>query len=157
MPLISIGSRRAVGLAALVCAAGAASTALDVEADGLPAGALHVEKAMIVDATGFEAPLAATTLFLPAGWRSAGGVFWGQEFACTNGYNFNWTATSPDGRTSIAVLPQQKWESNNYGAAPSSPGCQAAPFTNVRQYLESIERACSTFARATTSRATTRS
>jgi hypothetical protein len=75
---------------------------------------------------------------LPAGWRTQGGVFWGQEFMCTNGYNFNWTAISPDGRTSIAVLPQQKWETNNYGAAPSSPGCQAAPFTNVRQYLESM-------------------
>ncbi len=107
-------------------------------AAGLPPGAIRFEKAMIVDATGFEAPMAATTLFLPAGWRTQGGVFWGQEFMCTNGYNYNWVATAPDGLTSIAVLPQAKWETNNYGAGPSTPGCQAAPFTNVRQYLESV-------------------
>ena len=66
-------------------------------AAGLPPGAIRFEKAMIVDATGFESPMAATTLFLPAGWRTQGGVFWGQEFMCTNGYNFNWIASAPDG------------------------------------------------------------
>jgi hypothetical protein len=123
-----------VRFAALFCATAAAQLA---GADGLPPGAVHVERAVIVDAAGFEAPLAASTLFLPAGWRPQGGVFWGQEFMCTNGYNFDWSATSPDGRMSIAVLPQFRWESNSYGAAPSTPGCQSAPFTNVRQYLES--------------------
>jgi hypothetical protein len=57
---------------------------------------------------------------------------------CTNGYNFEWTATSPDGRATIAVLPQRRWETNNYGAAPSTPGCSAAPYTNARQYLEAV-------------------
>jgi hypothetical protein len=104
----------------------------------LPPGAIHVDRAMIIDATGFEAPLAATTLFLPRGWQAQGGVFWGQEFLCTNGYNFNWTATAPDGLTSVSVLPQERWEANNYGAPPSTPGCRNAPYTNVRQYLESV-------------------
>jgi hypothetical protein len=138
MHAISLSTRGTARLAALVCAAVGAATAPSAAADGLPPGALRVEKAVIVDATGFEAPLAATTLFLPAGWRTQGGVFWGQEFMCTNGYNYNWAATSPDGRTSIAVLPQARWETNNYGAAPSTPGCQSAPYTNVRQYLEAV-------------------
>jgi hypothetical protein len=63
---------------------------------------------MIVDATGFEAPMAATTLFLPAGWKTQGGVLWGQQFACTNGYNFDWKAQSSErqqGASDRAVLP----------------------------------------------------
>lgn len=105
-------------------------------ARGLPAGALQVEPSMIVDHTGFERPIAAATLFIPKGWRTQGGVVWGQQFLCTNGYNFDWSAVSADALSRIAVLPQERWEANNYGAAPSMPGCQSAPFTNVRQYLE---------------------
>jgi hypothetical protein len=107
-------------------------------ARGLPAGAIRVEPAVIVDATGFEAPMAAYTLFLPSGWQSRGGVLWGQPFMCTNGYNLDWSATSPDGATSVYALPQAKWETNNYGAPPSTPGCQAAPYTNVQQYLAAL-------------------
>jgi hypothetical protein len=114
----------------------------------LPAGAVHVQRAEIVDATGFEAPMAASTLFLPPGWSTQGGVLWGQQYACTNGYVFNWTAVAPDGRTSITVLPQQRWEANNYGAGPSTPGCRSAPYTNVRQYLESLAQGWRPGARA---------
>ena len=103
---------------------------------GLPPGAIRFEPAVIVDASGFEAPLAASTLFLPQGWRTQGGVFWGEQYLCTNGYNVEWSASSPDGRQSVHVLPQAKWESNNYGAPPSSPGCPTAPYTDVRQYLQ---------------------
>lgn len=103
-----------------------------------PRTVLRFEKAMIIDATGFEAPLAATTLFLPAGWKSQGGVLWGNQFACTNGYNFDWKAQSPDGSETITVLPQMRWETNNYSGGVSTPGCQAAPFTTSRQYLEAF-------------------
>ncbi len=103
-----------------------------------PRAVLRFEKAMIVDATGFEAPMAASTLFLPAGWKTQGGVQWGGQFACTNGYNYDWKAHSPDGSETISVLPQTRWESNNYGAGPATPGCQAAPFTTSRQYLEAV-------------------
>ena len=80
---------------------------------GLPPGAIHVDRAEIVDATGFEAPMAASTLFLPRGWQTQGGVYWASEFMCTNGYNFIWSAASPDGMTSVHVLPQERWETNN--------------------------------------------
>ncbi|MEX0643965.1 MAG: hypothetical protein WD076_01540 [Parvularculaceae bacterium] len=105
---------------------------------GLPSNAIHLEPAVIVDATGFEQPMGAATLFIPKGWRAEGGVFWGQEFMCTNGYAFNWRATSPDGLKTIAILPQERWEANNYGAPPSTPGCQLAPYTNVQQFLEGL-------------------
>lgn len=114
-------------------------TAIHAAAQADPArSVLRFEKAMIVDATGFEAPMAATTLFLPAGWKTQGGVQWGAQFACTNGYNFDWRAQSPDGSETISVLPQTRWETNNYGGGVSTPGCQAAPFTTSRQYLEAF-------------------
>jgi hypothetical protein len=129
-----------IGVARLRLAAAATLLAVTQLAAGAdpPRAVLRFEKAMIVDATGFEAPMAATTLFLPAGWKSQGGVRWGSQFACTNGYNFDWKAQSPDGSETITVLPQTRWETNNYGAGPSTPGCQPAPFTTSRQYLEAF-------------------
>ena len=82
--------------------------------------------------------MAASTLFLPRGWQTQGGVYWAREYMCTNGYNFLWTATSPDGASSINVLPQERWETNNVNGQPSTPGCQSAPYTTTRQYLESM-------------------
>lgn len=64
------------------------------------------ESTVSLDDTGFAQPMAAATLFIPHGWRTTGGVFWAQEFTCTNGYSFGWTATSPDGLTSMALWPQ---------------------------------------------------
>ncbi len=103
---------------------------------GLPKSALRMEPAVILDPTGFEEPMVASTLFLPLGWNAVGGVSWGAQYMCTNGYVFDWSATSPDGAASVAVLPQERWEWNNYGAPASSPGCTIAAITNVRSYLE---------------------
>ncbi len=104
----------------------------------LPAGTIHVERAAIMDMSGFEQPMVAATLFLPSGWQTQGGVVWGAQFMCTNGYAFSWSATSPDGQTTIAVLPGEAWSWNNYGAAPSNPGCQSAPYTSLEQYLAGL-------------------
>lgn len=101
---------------------------------------LRFEPSVIVDATGFERPIAAATLFVPAGWTARGGVVWGQQNMCVNGYNFDWSAVSPDGLSAVAVLPQARWEQTSYGAAPSTPGCGTAPYTDVRAYLEAVVR-----------------
>lgn len=96
------------------------------------------EPAVIIDATGFAQPMAAASLFIPHGWQTSGGVFWAQEFLCTNGYNFNWTATSPDGLMSIAVWPQAAWEANTTGAPSTQPGCPLLNINTVRGYLEGL-------------------
>lgn len=101
----------------------------------LPPGAIRFDRAVVVDANGFAQPIASSTLFIPHGWHTKGGVQWGYEHLCTNGYNFKWSATSPDGLMRIAILPQTRWENNNYGAPSSSPGCQIAPYTNAQAYL----------------------
>ena len=106
---------------------------------GTPSGeVIRFDRAVILDAVGFEQPMAASTMFIPHGWKTQGGVLWGREYLCTNGYNFSWSATSPDGSTSIWILPQQKWESNNYGGGVSTPGCSSAPYTTTQEYLQSV-------------------
>src|SRR5262249_14784782 len=78
----------------------------------------------------------AATIFLPYGWRTQGGVLWAADFICTNGYAFNWRATSPDGATSISVLPQTSWDWNSTGAGSARPGCRILQIANVRDYLQ---------------------
>ena len=102
---------------------------------GLPANALRVQRIDIIDRNGFEQPMPASSGLIPVGWQAQGGVQWGQQHACTNGYNVDWVARSPDGLQSIAVLPQYRWETNNYGAGASTPGCGSAQIQSVQQYL----------------------
>jgi hypothetical protein len=119
-------------------AGGADKRGLSTVADSRDAvpGILRFEPAVIIDASGFERPMAASTIFIPFGWRAEGGVLWGREYLCTNGYNFNWSAVSGDGLERISVLPQMKWEWNNYGASVTTPGCQIAPYTDIQQFLQ---------------------
>lgn len=120
----------------LLCGGSASSFAATSSANSQKI--LRFDRAIVVDATGFEQPIAALTLFIPYGWTTQGGVLWGNEYMCTNGYNISWSATSPDGSASIAIFPQQKWEMNNYGGGVSTPGCASAPYTNVQAYLQSV-------------------
>ena len=104
-----------------------------------PRSITRLQAEVILDAAGFEQPMAAMTLFIPYGWRSEGGVFWGTEFLCTNGYAFNWRAVAADGLASIAVLPGEGWNTNNFGAAGAlKPGCKQAPITDIRAYLQTV-------------------
>jgi hypothetical protein len=99
---------------------------------------MRFDRGVIIDPMGFEQPMAVSSLFVPHGWRTQGGVFWGQQFMCTNGYNFEWSATAPDGSAGIMVLPQAKWENTNYAGATASPGCQAAPYSTARAWIEAL-------------------
>ena len=99
---------------------------------------IRFQPAVILDALGFEQPMAAATVFIPYGWRAQGGVVWNAQFACTNGYVFNWSATSPDGSMAVAVLPQAGWQSNNYGVNGASTGCVTASFRTAQQYLQAV-------------------
>ena len=127
-----------IGVGALRFAAATALLAVTQLAAGAdpPRSVLRFEKAMIVDATGFEAPMAATTLFLPAGWKTQGGVSWGQQFPAP-------TAITSTGRRSPLTAarrspcyPRRDGRPTTTEPGPSTPGCQAAPFTTARQYLE---------------------
>lgn len=99
---------------------------------------LRLEPQVILDATGFAQPTAAATIFVPHGWRTEGGVFWANDFSCTNGYNFIWSASPPDRSMSIGIAPQTAWEMNTANSAPSRPGCQLMPLQSTRAYLQSM-------------------
>lgn len=98
---------------------------------------MRLQPGVIVDATGFAQPMAAASIFIPHGWKTEGGVYWARDFMCTNGYNFIWSATAPDGSMSIGIAPQTAWEMNSAGAAGATrPGCQLMQIQSARQYLE---------------------
>jgi len=99
-------------------------------------GALRVKRAEIVDYHGFERPLVASTILVPAPWQVEGVVVWNPQGAtCGNGYNFDWRATSPDGSFGVQILPMEQWQWSSW--AMSAPGgCPSARITSVRQYIE---------------------
>lgn len=96
-------------------------------------GPLRVQRAEIMDRRGFERPMVAYTLFVPAGWRGQGEVEYPQD-NCGVGQRLNWSATAPDGVGAIQVIPEEKWTAGNFPQNPDN--CLHAPVNNTRQYLE---------------------
>ncbi len=98
---------------------------------------LRLDRSVIVDAQGFGQPMAAGSLFIPHGWQTGGGIEWGQQHTCVNGYAANWTAQAADGSAGMAILPQQQWEWNHLGA-PNIPGCPLAQIDSAQSYLSAL-------------------
>jgi hypothetical protein len=100
---------------------------------------LRFEKGFIIDAYGFEKPMAASSLFIPYGWRTSGGTQWGRNFACTEYMNIDWKAESPDGLSSIGILPQGAWENDNTGKGrPIKVGCTQQDIQSVQVFQQRV-------------------
>ncbi|NWG47313.1 MAG: hypothetical protein HXY25_12315 [Alphaproteobacteria bacterium] len=126
------GRRAAIGLAAALC--------LGTVDAGAPAAAqsLHVQRVDIIDPNGFEKPLVASTILVPMGWRSAGGVVWNPNTPCGGaGYNFDWQAGAPDGSSGVQILPMRQWmwDSAGYSAMSS---CPSARIRRVADFLAAL-------------------
>ena len=103
----------------------------------LPSGAIMLQR-MSIDDPGVINPGPAMTVLAPVGWRSNGGVV-AKNGPCSEGYAVNWQATSPDGRSTIAIFPTEVWSSAN---TTGSGGCVDASFSSAREYLEAyVQRA----------------
>jgi hypothetical protein len=103
----------------------------------LPPGVLLLTRASIED-PGVIAPGTALTVLLPVGWRGSGGVVPGAG-PCDMPYAVNWTATSDDGTSTIAIFPTESWQAATYGA---NGGCPDGDFTTVEDYLQArLDRA----------------
>lgn len=102
----------------------------------LPPGAVRVKRVEIVDRNGFEKPMVATTVLIPADWRTEGGIVWGGG-ACGPGYNVDYQAMSPDGRSGVHFFQMEQWQWNSMGAADPN-GCPTMQITSVRQYLDNL-------------------
>ncbi len=104
-----------------------------------PPGVYRFDRAAVVDALGQDRPVPAGTMFVPHGWQTTGGVVWGPQYACTDYLAIDWSASARDGRSSIAWLPQFRWEQNNTGnPAPLKVGCTQQKFTDARSYLAGV-------------------
>lgn len=101
------------------------------------AHAVRLAPTAVMDAAGFGQPVVAATLFAPHGWKTNGGIAWGQQHACVNGYAFAWSAESPDELRGMAILPQQRWEWNA-NRKPLKLGCPISQIDSVQGYLEAI-------------------
>lgn len=104
-------------------------------APALPPGALRVQVAEIVDARGFERPMRAATMLVPAGWQTQGEVLWPGNVGCGRPYQPRLLAQAPDGRAAIALLPGEAWGASNLGVPPTS-GCPVADIAGAEAYLK---------------------
>ncbi len=102
------------------------------------APATAMQRVDIVDATGFGQPMTAQTIEVPAGWTTSGGVTWDRNVECVaNNLGMAWSATSPDGRFAVSLLPRLTWQVASATVVPLYP-CPAAPMDSVRSYLDSV-------------------
>lgn len=96
----------------------------------LPAGVIVLQRVVIPD-PGVIAPMTALTALVPEGWRTRGGVVPARDL-CSDPFGVDWTATSPDGRSSLAIFPTESWQWSN---TDIQSNCPPGAFATVRDYL----------------------
>jgi hypothetical protein len=107
----------------------------------LPPGVFAMTRFRVTDASGFEKPMLAATALIPAGWKADGKVVWGPHGLCGVDYALQWQAVSPDGASTVAMLPMPQWAGvrTSYPIQQSS-SCPQAFHTNIREWLEASAR-----------------
>lgn len=100
--------------------------------DQAPAGALRVQRAEIVDRQGFEKPMLAATMMVPAGWTHAGTVEWSVGAKCTTPYAMRLRAEAQDRSAAIELLPGEGWGATSFGFRGE---CPPGDFANAETYL----------------------
>lgn len=131
------GLRPSAPAAALAVLAAAAPLALAAPpaAETPPATmALRVQQAEIVDRRGFERPIRAATMWVPAGWQTEGEVLWTQRLGCGRPFQPRLLAREPGGVGAIALLPGGGWGANSLTGAVVA-GCPAASIDSAEAYL----------------------
>lgn len=93
------------------------------------------EPTAIIDHGGLGQPTVAMTLFIPQGWQTQGGVVWGNDYQCTNGYAIRWQALAPDQLSGALIFPQRGWEFNSNNGPLININCSIAQIYDVESYL----------------------
>jgi len=98
---------------------------------------------MLRDEFGFEAPMDAMTVTLPAGWTVDGAVQWhGRPCCAMEQMKMRFMATAPDGKRWVEFIPGGAWGwSSAFDAMPQLAqqgfaGCDARPILDVRTFVE---------------------
>lgn len=94
---------------------------------------LRVQRAEIIDRQGFDKPLVAATVFVPAGWRTQGTVVWKPGERCSSAHATVFTSTAPDDSAAIELAAGEGWGANNSGA-PND--CPTADIADPQRYLQ---------------------
>ncbi len=94
---------------------------------------LRVQRAEIMDRRGFERPMVAYTLFVPAGWRGEGEIEYAPPGGCGPDQRINWRASDPAGVAAIQVVPEEKWSASNF---QQPDNCLHAQVGDTRSYLQ---------------------
>ena len=115
-----------------------AGTSYAAEENALPDGVVRVQKAVIIDQSGFGQPMPAATLMIPAGWKAQGGIVWQQNNAGCGPRtpHINWMATSPDGISALQLFPEENWSGHNMmhqGMVQSQ--CPNVTITDMEQFV----------------------
>jgi hypothetical protein len=95
-----------------------------------------MSRVKIMDPAGFEKPLLAATVLIPAGWRSEGSIVWGPHGRCGTDYGVRWEAVAPDGASGLSVRPMPQWQGVRSAYPTGQPSqCPEAFHTSVRDWL----------------------
>ena len=116
-----------------VVATASLAAALSAAANPLPAGALRVQRVDIIDRKGFDKPLVAATIMVPAGWQHQHSVDWTIGRRCGSPIGLRMSATAPDGSAAIELIPGLAWANTNFGGPMGD--CPRAAYRDAREYL----------------------
>lgn len=106
-------------------------------ADVAPARPAPPQPVSIMDRDGFPQPIAVTSLEVPGGWTTQGGVTWDRSGQCVGNFmRMRWRAVSPDGLQAFEILPGYSWQvqGTEIGLNP----CPALPLRSAREFLALI-------------------
>lgn len=124
----------AVGTAAAVAFSLSLSPLADAATPSLAAGVVRVSPVNIIDRAGFEKPMVAATMLVPAGWPTQSEVFWNMNMGCGAAQSLALRAIAPDGSARFELMPGEAWSASNYGGKVDQ--CQTASFRDARGYLQ---------------------
>ena len=96
---------------------------------------LRVQRVEIIDSKGFERPMLAATIMVPAGWQSRGEVQWTPGRQCGRAYGLLMQAAAADASAAIELSAPEAWGATNYGAPAGD--CPQASFSSAGEYLSS--------------------
>lgn len=96
-----------------------------------------MQQAAIIDAHGFDRPMPAYVLEVPAGWQAAGELSWNLGGCTAVQRSIRFRAMAPDGLQGVEILPAWYSKAVQPDATFTAPGagCAAMPFAGVRDYL----------------------
>jgi uncharacterized protein YbdZ (MbtH family) len=127
----------------LASAPGAAAGAVQDLAPGQlpPLRTDNLQQVQIVDSKGFQQPMVAATVQIPAGWQTVGGIDWNDSTTCiANQLQVAWTAIAPDSLTALEIMPGFSWQVA--GTEIQFNPCPSAPYRSTRELLEAtVQRA----------------